>query len=296
MAGQSFGIFVPDQSSNSVEINDPLVATSPGIFRISGEPSNAVTPGSYTYTLTTPGILCDSDTAVGTINVKANSTISLVASNTNNQTVCDGEDLVSMVFNIGGGAKGATYTGILPEGLDIYLDDPNNPTTATISGTLNTGDSASNIYDFTIITTSNADGCNEASFNATIIVDPKDSISLTSANQTTNQEVCVGSPITDITYEIGGNANSVDIVGLPPGVVQGTHDRQKQLTSILVTGPVINANQVYTIRINNTSHTVTSTGGETQGALLTLLLNKINAESTVVSATSNAQNLILTAV
>ena len=31
-----------------------------------------------------------------------------------------------MVFNIGGGAKGAIYTGILPEGLDIYLDDPNN--------------------------------------------------------------------------------------------------------------------------------------------------------------------------
>ena len=58
MAGQSFGIFVPDQSSNSVEINDPLVATSPGIFRISGEPSNAASPGSYTYTLTTPGILC----------------------------------------------------------------------------------------------------------------------------------------------------------------------------------------------------------------------------------------------
>ena len=58
VADQSFGIFVPDQSSNSVEINDPLVATSPGIFRISGEPSNAVIPGSYTYTLTTPGILC----------------------------------------------------------------------------------------------------------------------------------------------------------------------------------------------------------------------------------------------
>ena len=71
---------------------------------------------------------------------------------------------------------------------------------------------------------------------------------------------------------------------------------RKQVTSILVTGPVINANQVYTIRINNTSHTVTSTGGETQAALLTLLLNKINSESTVVSATSNAQNLILTAV
>ena len=134
--------------------------------------------------------MCDSDTVIGTINVKATSTISLVASNTNNQTVCDGDDLTSMVFNIGGGAKGAIYTAILPEGLDIYLDDPNNPTTATISGTLNTGDSASNIYDFTIITTSNEDGCDEASFNATIIVDPKDTLTLTSTNQTTNQVVC----------------------------------------------------------------------------------------------------------
>ena len=153
-------------------------------------------------------------------NAIPNSTISIVASNTNNQTICDGDDLVSMVFNIGGGAKGAIYSGILPEGLDIYLDDPNNPTTATISGTLNTGDSASNIYDFTITTASNQDSCSEASFNATIIVDPKDSISLTSNNQTTSQEVCVESPINDITYEIGGNANSVDVVGLPPGVIQ----------------------------------------------------------------------------
>ena len=155
VAGQSFGIFVPDQSSNSIEINDPLVATSPGTFRISGTPSNAATPGSYTYTLTTPGIKCSADTVVGIINVKANSTISIVSSNTNNQTVCDGDDIVSIEFDIGGGAKGAIYSGMLPEGLDLYLDDPNNPTKATISGTLNTGDSATNIYDFTITTTSN---------------------------------------------------------------------------------------------------------------------------------------------
>ena len=123
MAGQSFGIFVPDQSSNSIDINDALVATSPGIFRISGSPSNLASPGSYTYTLTTPGILCKEDVVNGTINVKANSTISLAASNTNNQTVCDGDDLVGMVLILCG-AKGAIYSGILPEGLDIYLDDP----------------------------------------------------------------------------------------------------------------------------------------------------------------------------
>ena len=55
---------------------------------------------------------------------------------------------------------------------------------------------------------------------------------------------------------------------------------RRQVSSILVTGPVINANQVYTIRINNTSHTVTSTGGETQGLyllyyLIRLMLNQL---------------------
>ena len=38
---------------------------------------------------------------------------------------------------------------------------------------------------------------------------------------------------------IGGNFNSVDIVGLPLGVVQGPMIERKQVTSI-VTGPVIN--------------------------------------------------------
>ena len=101
------------------------------------------------------------------------------------------------------------------------------------------GDSA-NIYDFTIITTSNADGCDEASVNATIIVDPN-SLTLTSANQTTNQEVLPNTPITDITYEIGGNANSVDIVGLPQGLSKNDRKETGNLNTSYWTSN--NANQ-----------------------------------------------------
>jgi|GEM_PF-1741554 len=51
-----------------------------------------------------------------------------------------------------------------------------------------------------------------------ITVDCPCSLDLTSAPETTEQAVCLGEPIIDITYEAGGSATDVVVTGLPNGI------------------------------------------------------------------------------
>ena len=135
-AGKSFGLFVPS-STNIIRIGRPVLATSPGIYRIKGTPSGIIS-GTYNYTLSTPGVKCDAETVVGALVVTSKSSITLATSN-DNQVVCDGETFNDMVYNLSGGVRGVIADG-LPNGLNISLDDPFNPTTATVTGTPNTKD------------------------------------------------------------------------------------------------------------------------------------------------------------
>ena len=169
----------------------------------------------FNYTLSTPGVECDSDTVLGTLVVTSKSSITLNTNN-DNQVVCDGDTFNDMVYKISGGAKGAIAFG-LPDGLNISLDDPFNPTTATVTGTPNTGDTGRTIYNFTITTTNNENNCDETPVSGTVIIEPVDSLTISSI-ATANQDICVGSPIVPLIYEFGGGANGVNVAGLPPGV------------------------------------------------------------------------------
>ena len=145
--GKSFGLFIPS-STNIIRLDRPVLATSPGIYRIEGTPSNIIS-GTYNYTLSTPGVKCDADTVVGTLVVTSKSSITLITNN-DDQEVCDGDTFNDMVYNLSGGARGVIANG-LPNGLNISLDDPFNPTTATVTGTPNTNDTGRTVYNLSLI-------------------------------------------------------------------------------------------------------------------------------------------------
>ena len=137
---------------------------------------------------------------IGSIIVTSKSSITLAANN-DNLIVCDGVVFNDMVYNLTGGVRGVTVTG-LPNGLNISLDDPFNPTIATVAGIPDTRDTALSVYDFTISTTANQFGCDEMSITGKISIEPVDTLTLSSSLASIDQSECIGSAIDPIIYEL----------------------------------------------------------------------------------------------
>ncbi len=164
--------------------------------------------GTATLTLTpTGGICAPNSTASKTIVVNGDATIALSsASGTDNQTRCINTAISNIIYSIGGGATGASVSG-LPNGVTGRY----NSGTFTISGT----PSQSGTFKYTVSTTG---PCVKPTMTGTITVTADATITLTSAVGTNNQTVCSNVAITPITYSIGGTGTNATITGLPSGV------------------------------------------------------------------------------
>ena len=174
-----------------------------GVVTISGTPSAT---GPFSYTVTTTGG-CGTATLSGTITINTASTLTLSsAASTTSQTLCINTALTTITYNTGGGATGATVTG-LPAGVTgVY-----NAGVVTING----APTASGPFSYTVTTTG---GCGVASLSGTITVNPVMTIVLTSAASTTSQSVCAFTAITNIVYTVGNGATGATVTGLPAGV------------------------------------------------------------------------------
>jgi hypothetical protein len=180
-----------------------------GTITISGTP---VVSGTFNYTVTmTGGCTGGTNTASGTIIVREN-TISLAAGSASpNQAVCFNLSPLPTIQFTTTLANGATLSGNLPPGVSGVW----NNNVLTISGTPTQAGTFNYTYNLT-------GGCPLGSKNdtsGTIIVNPlnTNTFSLTSAAATTNQTLCINTPITNITYSTLGVLSGV-VSNLPPGV------------------------------------------------------------------------------
>ena len=180
-----------------------------GTITISGTP---VVSGTFNYTVTmTGGCTGGTNTASGTIIVREN-TISLAAGSASpNQAVCFNLSPLPTIQFTTTLANGATLSGNLPPGVSGVW----NNNVLTISGTPTQAGTFNYTYNLT-------GGCPLGSNNdtsGTIIVNPlnTNTFSLTSAAATTNQTLCINTPITNITYSTLGVLSGV-VSNLPPGV------------------------------------------------------------------------------
>ncbi len=175
------------------------------VFTISGTPTT--TAGSpYTYTVTTTGN-CTQTNLSGTITVNPDATLTL-SSASNSATTCVNTAITPITYTIGGGATGAGATG-LPAGVTGVLAG----NVFTISGTPTT--TTGSPFSYTVTTTGT---CGQKNLSGTITVNPNATLTLSSANNTNAQSVCINKPITPITYTIGGGATGAGVTGLPAGV------------------------------------------------------------------------------
>lgn len=174
---------------------------SNGVLTISGTP---IVLGNFNYTVTTSGP-CEPTSLNGTMSV-VRQLISLTsAPTTTNQTLCLGNTITDITYNVSGSATGASVTG-LPTGVTGSF----NSGVFTISGT----PTQYGAFHYTVTTNGL---CSPVSSSGDIIVQAQ-TATLTSAVNTDNQSVCINSTITNITYSIGGTATGASVTGLPAGI------------------------------------------------------------------------------
>lgn len=243
-----------------------------GVFTISGTPTEA---GTFDYTVTTTGN-CSNESLSGTISITPSNTITLSsATATTSQELCVNTTLTNITYTTTG-ATGAAFSG-LPEGVDGSW--ANN--TVTISGTPTTAGASSN-YLVTL-----TGGCSEVTATGTIIVKPDNTIVLSSAAGTDSQSVCVGTPLTNITYTTTG-ATGADFSGLPAGI---TGSWLNNAVTISGTPTTAGGPSTYTVTLEGGCTTVTTTGTITATPNNTIALSSAadtNALSVCVNtATTN---------
>ena len=210
------------------------------------------------------------------ITINPNATIALTsAAGTNAQSLCINTPITNITYSIGGGGTGAGVTG-LPTGVTgIY-----SAGVFTISGT----PTVSGLFNYTVTTTGT---CVQATATGTITVNPNATITLTSAAGTNAQTLCINTPLTNITYSIGGGGTGAGVTGLPTGVtgvynagvftISGTPSVSGTFSyTVTTTGTCVQATATGTITVNpNATITLTSAAGTNVQSLCinTLLTN-----------------------
>ncbi|MCS7029666.1 MAG: SBBP repeat-containing protein [Bacteroidia bacterium] len=180
---------------------------------------------------------------------------------TNNQTVCVGTPITNITYS-------TTATGVNVTGLPAGVTFTYTGGIVTISGT----PTATGTFNYTV-----TPSCGTPTATGTITVNPNRTITLSSASSTANQTVCVGTPITTITYTTT-NATGATVTGLPAGV-----------TSTYSGGTVtISGTPTATGTFN---YTVTPTGCGTATATGTITVNP-NRTITLSSASSTANQTV----
>jgi gliding motility-associated-like protein len=183
--------------------------TSGNNVTINGTPTTT-TGSPFSYSIVTTGGSCGTTTLNGTITVNPLVSLTLTSSaSTTNQTICSGANLIPITYTFGNGATGVTVSG-LPTGVSH-----------TVSGNVLTinGIPTSTIgspFTYTISTIGGS--CGTVTLNGTITVNANPTLVLNSSVASTNQTICVNSPINPISYTFGGGATGVTVIGLPTGV------------------------------------------------------------------------------
>ncbi len=159
-------------------------------------------PTSYTISLTGGS---GPATINGTIGVSTLNTIALTSGiGSDNPSVCINNSITDITFSTTG-ASGVTFSS-LPSGLNsTWIGN-----VARIYGIPSV--SGSTAYTVTL-----TGGCGNISAGGTINVSPDNTIVLTSLPATAAQTLCIGTPITNITYTTTGATDRV-VTGLPQGL------------------------------------------------------------------------------
>lgn len=190
------------------------------------------------------------------------------AAGTNAQTKCISTVLTNIEYEATG-ASGANVSG-LPTGVNWSWSNG----TITISGT----PSVAGTYTYTISLTGGCSG--DVSATGTLIVNPKNTIALTSAVGTNAQSTCLNSAITNISYA-STSATGASFSGLPNGVTGSWANQVVTISGV----PTVSGTFNYTVTLTGGCGPVSATGSIVVRPQNTLVLSS--------GAGTNAQTICI---
>jgi gliding motility-associated-like protein len=126
---------------------------------------------------------------------------------TDNQTLCINTAITPITYSIGGSATSASVSS-LPAGINGVFSGG----VLTISGTA----LVSGTFNYTVSTSGSI--CSPATLNGTMTINPDATINLTSGVGSDAQTICINTPISPITYAVGGGGTGAVVSGLPIGM------------------------------------------------------------------------------
>lgn len=222
----NFTVVSPNCSNTSIQFTDAsTLAGSGSITQWSwdfGDPASGAsntstsqnpahtyaTTGTYTVTLISKtNTNCASAPYTFQVVIQPDATITLSsAAGTDNQTICINTALSNITYTIGGSGNGGTVTG-LPAGVTgTYAGG-----VVTITGT----PTASGTFNYTVQTQG---PCITPSLTGVITITADATIGLTSPAGSDQQTICINTPLSLLTYNVGGSGTGGTVTGLPAGV------------------------------------------------------------------------------
>ena len=239
-------------------------AWAAGKFTISGTPTET---GVFNYTVTSVGTCA---TATGKITVNQNTMLLTSAVNSDKQTFCVNTTSTPITYATVG-ATGATFTNF-PLGVTGYfgpaLNTPEGKNQVNISGI----PSVAGTYNYTVTLTG---GCGVTTATGVYVVNPKNTITLTSVAATALQTKCIKTPITGIIYTTT-TATGATVSGLPAGVTGSWSANKFTITGTPTVAGIFN-------------YTVTTVGGCSVATAKGTINSTINTIALSSAAGTDAQ-------
>ncbi|MFZ9387879.1 MAG: PKD domain-containing protein [Chitinophagaceae bacterium] len=172
-------------------------------------------PGTYTVryaAITTPGCLLDTISNTVTVAPLPSASISGAA------TVCVNSTPAPLItFTGADGTPGYTFTYTINGGAPQTIQTTGTNTSVTLPVPTTTPGTFR--YTITEISNTGSTTCKQTqNVFVDVVIQDDATVTLTSAVGTDNQTVCINTPITNITYAIGGSGTGGSVSGLPAGV------------------------------------------------------------------------------
>ena len=157
----------------------------------------------------------------------------------------------------------------------------------TISGTASENISSTTEYEFTVETLGNS--CDEEPLTGKITINPEAEISLSTPSSTSNQYICEGDSIDQITYSFGGGTVDAVPSGLPPGII-GDYN---PITRIMTISGTPTQNVEVDTSYNYTVRALNDQGCENPDDIRRGEITvKANAELTLLSSTNTKKQTV----